>query len=407
MEDQERNPQWCIITGSVQGTTHKSLVIPNQDAIGFDQDIPEHLPVILSVADGLGSFEFFRSDRGSKFAIQAAIEAGRSLIKDFPVLTDSIKDVIRDKFCKTFVDLWMELVIKDYEDDPPDRSLVEATEKRVSFFLQNAEGEERDKQKKAYLTAYPYSTTSITLIATAQYLIVVQIGNGDIVMIESDGQVSRPFLPILQDIGVLTLAIPQCWKLFDIFYRETFSAALPAAIFLSTDGYSNSYEYDFEKFLTSVFHNFFLTYEREAIQDGINTFLDRISTEGDGDDTTIGILYDAALIRHLHLSFPEDTPEPEESSDIRISETLETEKIVESETVCGNDFQKTPSGVCNNEQESGRGREDVPEEHSDVSELFEENTDDANSNGGMERSQYHKQCDEDPINNPSNNKKVT
>jgi len=407
MNDQERIPKWHIITGSVQGAIHKSLVIPNQDAIGYYQDVPEQLPVILSVADGLGSYDFFRSDRGSRFAIQAAIESGKNLISDFPVLTDSFNDIIRENFCRPFANLWMELVNKDHNEDPPDQTLVESTEKKVSFFLQNTKGEDKDERKKAFLTAYPYSTTNITLIATTQYLIVVQIGNGDVVMIESDGQITRPFLPILQDIGVMTLAIPQCWKLFDISYRDIHSVDLPAAIFRSTDGYSHSYEEDFEKYMASVFHNFFLTYDKETIQEGINTFLDRITNEGDGDDTTIGILYDAPLIQKVQLSFPEDIPEQEDPVDIQSSETQNAEKITESELVCDADFRKIPSESRNNEEVSRGNSEEVLSSKCDLTDLFEEISEKSDLEGVKEESHYDNQYYEDSINKNMNNKKVT
>jgi hypothetical protein len=310
MDDQVQNPKWRIVTGSVQGATHKNLGIPNQDAVNYSQNTPENLPVILSVADGIGSPDFFRSDRGSRFAVETAVESANQLIDHVRAMDELSENVIRDQFCRTFTRHWMERVIKDYHEDPPENTVIESNERKANFYYQST-GFENDTQKSEAIAAYPYSTTSITLIATPQFLIVVQIGNGDVLMIEPAGVISRPFPVVLQDIGVLSVSVPESWKLFEIWHKDNSDGSLPVAVFLTTDGYRDSYDFeqDFEKYCISVFHDFFTQYDVETIQEGVSSVLYRVSLEGSGDDVTIGILCDPEVFRNTSLSFPE-VPQP-------------------------------------------------------------------------------------------------
>jgi len=356
MDNQVQISKWCIVTGSVQGATHKYLGIPNQDADDYFQDTPENLPVILSIADGLGSPDFFRSDRGSRFAVEAAVESAKQFLDHVREIDELSEPDIQEQFCRTYAHLWMEQVTKDYREDPPENTVIESNERKATFYYQST-GFENDTQKSEAIAAYPYSTTSITLIASPQFLILVQIGNGDVLMIEPSGFISRPFPAILQDIGVLSMSLPESWKLFEIWHRDCSDGSLPVAIFLITDGYRDSYdlEQDFEKYCISVFHDLFTRYDINTIREGIGSVLDRISLEGSGDDITIGILYDPEVLRNTTLSFPElpqpceevpVTPVPEISDVDTVVKPMDDEMSKSQESPAGSPIEKHASGLA-------------------------------------------------------------
>src|SRR5690242_8472149 len=61
---------WQVIGCSVRGPSHERSGLPNQDAIGWSED---STTTVLAVADGHGSAKCFRSDVGSRLAVDAAL----------------------------------------------------------------------------------------------------------------------------------------------------------------------------------------------------------------------------------------------------------------------------------------------------------------------------------------------
>lgn len=301
-----RIPEWHCFAGSVQGDIHKKIPLPNEDSIGTYQEQGGDLPVILSVADGLGSKKFFRAERGSRKAVESAIEIAKKMLSIFPPDQEWDTDLVRSHFCRVFVDNWVCLVKQDYLEDPPAEIDRRSNETFIDNYYGFPEGAEHDEFRENILSAFPYSTTSITLIATPTHIIVAQIGNGDVVMIESDGSVSRPFPDQGPDIGVETLAMPASWDLFKIQIRKINPEVYPAAIFVSTDGYSDSYSdnRDFERYITEIWTDFFKTYDPQTIHDGIIPVLEKLTKEGSGDDISLGILCDIPQLRNLELTYP-------------------------------------------------------------------------------------------------------
>ena len=339
MDDQAQLSDWRIVTGSVQGLIHKNLGKPNQDAVHFFQERPGNLPVILSLADGLGDPAFFRSDRGSRFAVEAAVESAQKFLNNFILTASELSEEnIREQFCRIFTRLWMERVVSDFRNDPPTDDMIQSNEKKANYHIRHVSFTDEMERAEA-VAAYPYSTTSITLIATTQFVIVIQIGNGDVLMVEPSGEISRPVPAILQDIGVHNLSMPKSWTLFEIWHRDCSDGSLPVAVFMSTDGFSGCYDdiEDFEKYCVSGFHDSFADHDVKDIQVDIQTDLDMITREGCGDDVTIGILCRPELFRSTTLVFPEK-PLPEKGPPVSpAAENRDDAAVVQpSEGISGN-----------------------------------------------------------------------
>ncbi len=304
MEQPVRVPEWHCFGGSVQGDGHKKIGLPNEDAVQIYQERDACLPVIISVADGLGGKEFFRAERGSREAVKNAVEAGKTFISSLKTREVIDEASVRSGFCRVFVDEWVSSVMNDFGTDPPSFEDQEKNEKNAKFYFPSTGEQETGDVREKFFASFPYSTTSITLIVTDSQIIIAQIGNGDVVMIEADGTTSRPFPEAGPDVGVETLAMPGSSGLFRICVRTITPGTSPVAAFVSTDGYSNSYISDFERYIAEIWTDFFKSYDLDTINEGIVPFLNRLSAEGSGDDITLGILCNIPVIKNISLTLP-------------------------------------------------------------------------------------------------------
>ncbi len=114
----ENIPQlkWRCIGESVKGASHVRSGLPNQDAIRWFPESGIGLPLILAVSDGHGSAKSFRSDRGSRFAVETAIK----VIQEFFLSSQSsdinfsaLKDAAQRLLPPRLVNEWRKAVNKD------------------------------------------------------------------------------------------------------------------------------------------------------------------------------------------------------------------------------------------------------------------------------------------------------
>ncbi len=91
-----------------------------------------------------------------------------------------------------------------------------------------------------------YGTTLIAAVLTSEYMSFMQIGDGDILIVDDRGGVSRPPLP--HDARLLanqttSLCGKEAWR--DArSYLQPLATRPPALIMISTDGYANSFADD-------------------------------------------------------------------------------------------------------------------------------------------------------------------
>lgn len=75
--------RWRCIGHSARGSSHVRSDLPNQDAIEFFPESGRGLPLILAIADGHGSAKSFRSDIGSRIAVQTATRVLREFVREY------------------------------------------------------------------------------------------------------------------------------------------------------------------------------------------------------------------------------------------------------------------------------------------------------------------------------------
>lgn len=272
-----------LIEASVTGATHKRGGSPNQDAIGWANDLDNDLSFILALADGHGGAKSFRSHLGSQMAVQAVLQVIKEWLENRKSSTDKTnfyKDV-HELLPKTFVSCWQEKVKSDLADNP-----ISSTE---LFNLEKKSGQVAlsEINENPFLI---YGTTILATLITGNELIYWQLGDGDILEVFFDGEVHRP---IARDARLFanettSLCLPDSWRDFQV----TISNTTPSLIILSTDGYANSFldEAGFLQVGTDILE-IIRNEGLDTVNKNLSDWLEESTLRGSGDDITVGIVY--------------------------------------------------------------------------------------------------------------------
>jgi hypothetical protein len=276
--------RWRAIQASVRGNWHEQSGQKNQDAVRLLQPSGRNGPLLLAVADGHGSARSFRSDRGSRFATEAALRQFRRFFQRYG--DDAPLHLIRQHMATR----WMHDVILDW------KASVRADVGRDPFsFLEFAAWPEKPPviRKGADFPGVAYLAYGATLLVTAitrDHFIYGQLGDGDILAIEETGEVRRPLRRHhFHALTTVSLCTPMAWRDFQVRV-EPRRANAPAAIMLSTDGYANCFSSDTEFFQVGVdLLRYLRTYGIEAVEGQLESWLRESSRDGSGDDITVGL----------------------------------------------------------------------------------------------------------------------
>jgi len=261
---------WQVIAESVKSANHPL----NQDAIKYF--IPEDREyVVIAVADGHGSKKCFRSNIGSKFAVEVLLIIFQQYFSSntFGNLQSGFSGVSQD-IARSIHRQWLEKVKKHLFKKPftPDEILIDPK-----------------VQKNQVIS---YGTTLLGALITKNYIIYLQLGDGDILVL-NDNSVTRP---IPKDENLIanetySLCDKDADSLFKFYYQPIIDE-LPDLILLSTDGYSNSFpnDYEFQK-TASDYCNLFRAEGLEFISKNIAGWLRETSDHGSGDDLSTILVF--------------------------------------------------------------------------------------------------------------------
>jgi len=261
---------WSVFGRSVRGASHRRREIPNQDAIGWTTAPLGDL--ILAVADGHGSSACFRSETGAALAIQVslALFAHYSGSLDF---NQRYLDDVEQEFKQELITGWRQAVAHDIDRNPFTAEELLVVAHRTPFIA--------------------YGSTLLVAMAGASQLFLLQIGDGDILMVSGAGQVSRPWPRDKRLLGVETTSLCTDDAVSNIRLRvEPLTPESPCLVLLSTDGYSNSFRAD-SGFL-KVGKDLLEMIEEdgpESVEHNLEGWLEEASSLGSGDDATLGVLF--------------------------------------------------------------------------------------------------------------------
>jgi serine/threonine protein phosphatase PrpC len=252
---------WQVGGATARGASHRRTGKPNQDSIRWLPAGGRGPMAVLAVADGHGSSRSSRSDVGSRFAVDVACREAESLLsaRSQGAFGESIRSLPA-----ALVRSWRAAVAAHLATEPLD-----------------GEGEGDDDPMTAY--------GSTLLVAVAgPALAILQLGDGDVLVVDGEGRVRRPLPPDDRLVAEETtsLCLPDAARDF-----RCEVVAAPALALLCTDGYANAFATD-DDFLLVGSDVLRLVRERgmSSVQASLPAWLDEASTRGSGDDVTCGVL---------------------------------------------------------------------------------------------------------------------
>ena len=276
--------EWIIFGESIQGSSHIFTSTCNQDAVHWLPEKPGKLPITISVSDGHGSAQYFRSGLGAKMAVLAAEKTITELIAPLAYAIDGekisemeafqenkkVKDYVVNKLNKRirrnwfgFLDYFMNFETKNHnlKNNLFSNEIKEAESGKKSNPIKFLQEEKQvktpiSKQNYQYI---PYGATLLNCSITDQFAIYFQIGDGNISCITNTGSFYNPFEGRLNDM----VANETCSLISDDYEKRTLVAfesyvmtgkTPPAVVILSTDGLANAFENEkgFKKFIYDI-----------------------------------------------------------------------------------------------------------------------------------------------------------
>jgi serine/threonine protein phosphatase PrpC len=261
---------------------------------------------VAAVADGHGSRKSFRSDRGSKFATASAVRAlGRLVVEYAARLQDAtpaartaaaseLCGLVQTELPQWIVGYWRQAV----EDELVRKPFADTELKALST---------ADREAVASNGYAAYGTTLVAALLMPSHAVYLQLGDGDILVVEEDGgEPSRPLPPDERSFANETASMsaiggapssrrpggepPGPWADFRVRVVQI-APDPPALALLTTDGYPNAFAADagFRKAATDLFA---IGRQQgwEFVRRELRGWLDEASRHGSGDDVTVAVL---------------------------------------------------------------------------------------------------------------------
>ena len=285
MSKEKQTARWRVAGHSVRGATHERAGAPNQDAIHWLPESGAELPLILTVADGHGSHRSFRSESGARFAVETSTQ----VIRDFllgqtrTASLSATKRAAEEWLPVALVRRWLEAVTKHLAAHP-----FSADELRL-LGVNHPEMSEQAAQSNAQVA---YGTTILAAAVTTDFILYLQLGDGEILVVADDEEVSSP-LPKDQRLfanETTSLCSEDAWRDFRVCFQVV-SNRPPALILLSTDGYPNSFrdEAGFLKVGSDIL-KMIRAEGLDMVNEHLESWLKESTDAGSGDDVTLGLI---------------------------------------------------------------------------------------------------------------------
>ena len=277
--------RWAALSASVQGASHKRGGHGNQDAVRLQNPSGAADVLLLAVADGHGSARSFRSARGSAMAAECAVRELRQFIRRLGPYAplSRVRNQAKNLWPKALVAAWKSAVRADLLTDPFTPFEFAAYPEPPPVVKPGAE---------LPVTAYlAYGATLIAVAITRRYILYSQLGDGDILTVQTNGVVSRPLPRQHEFMANQTVSLCSFFASLDFQIRvDALRGPVPALIMLSTDGYANCFGSDEGFFKVGVD---FLSYLRSEgvgfVGEKLEQWLRQSSHDGSGDDITVGL----------------------------------------------------------------------------------------------------------------------
>lgn len=244
---------------SVRGLSHVRAKRPNQDAFDTRQ---EGCWSVMAVADGHGAARHHRSDRGARFAVDAALAVlGEAVRSGLAAMAEAVPHLARD-----LVALWRRRVEEDIRASPI-------------------------RERPGFDSHAVYGSTCLAAAIGPDASLFLQIGDGDVLASAPSGEVERaiPRDPALAGPGTYSLCQPDAPAHLHVrLFRAPHPLSAPDFSMLVTDGLANSYREDRE-FMAAIRHmrGSLRTADLQAFSRELEPWLSRCQELGSHDDVTL------------------------------------------------------------------------------------------------------------------------
>jgi len=269
--------EWRTLTASVRGTAHERSGLPNQDA-ARDYPLDAGRARLLALADGHGSAKSFRSQDGARLAVGAMrrVCGHLSALEPPSRLKRWAEDQLPLELTRAWLD-WVEHLLRSHPFTPTELDALDA-------------------QARAQVEAHPalaYGSTLLAVMAAPSFILYVQLGDGDILVVNADGELERPFPrdPRLIANETTSLCSERAWNEVQIRF-QTLAGAPPALILVATDGYANAFR-DESGFQQAARDYWTLLRDggESAVRPHLTACLNEASRLGSGDDVSLGLIW--------------------------------------------------------------------------------------------------------------------
>lgn len=259
-----------------RGYSHILTDKPCQDyaASQYTQDY-----AIGVVADGHGSDRYFRSERGSKFAVEVTMTILQEFLSSTKNMTRLPNGDWQKQIAASIISRWNDRIENDKTTDP-----------FTDVELQSLKDSERQQIEDGKWQS-AYGTTLIAIVRTKACFLGLHIGDGKCVAIDSNGNPSQPipwdnrcFLN-----QTTSLCDSNALYLFRFVYQ---TENLPVVAFIASDGVDDTYPtderlYEFYRTVWKMFQD-----NLKSAKEDLQSFLPKMSEQGSHDDISIaGIIY--------------------------------------------------------------------------------------------------------------------
>ena len=240
----------------VIGANHMRSGKPCQDEVGVCAVADT---VVVAVADGHGTSK--HADVGARLAVHVALAALVRFAEDLGERASNFME------------------IQKYAEHPLRVQIVQEWRTRV-----------RAKAGDDETPLLDYGSTILVALSTPDFLLVGQLGDGDILLVGKDRRVEVPLPadPLAFADETPSLCLPKAEHLFRVRVLPT--PRQETLLLLSTDGYSKSYPTD------AAFQQIGPDYLDLVRKDGVSGlnlrgFLEQVTVQGAGDDIGLALLY--------------------------------------------------------------------------------------------------------------------
>lgn len=305
-----------------RGSSHIDKGMPCQDAVQYHQDLQT---VTVCTADGHGSSQYFRSERGSDFAANIACRKMELFLHYSDLLSadEAQQEKKITNLIRSIITEWQLAVRNDILNDPftndemlfvPERDAQIYTmlsKAKVSEYSEYQRNEILNAENTSVNVSKVYKSYGSTLICVGlcdDYAIGLHIGDGKCVALYDDGTTDEP-IPWDENCH-LNLCTSICdLKAESEFRFYVWKKRIPIAIFCGSDGIDDTFADRLHSFYMNIAIDLAKPYFRDQIK-RLESQLPEISKRGSKDDVSIaGIIHidkirqaEPLLQKQMHLA---------------------------------------------------------------------------------------------------------